>query len=258
MSYPLPLPYVTRELSPNVLLVATPFRLEKVAPVGARMVLFKFGAEVVVWLPIPWGPEFKEILDKFAPGLQVTFVIIANTHHCVAGHTLREPFPQVKFIAPEGSQLKNGVEIDYIVPTTLGDRVLTASEFGVSDDVIGKNFEFIYMTNHLCKELVVYHDATKTIYVGDMLFNLGDLPLEQFSQTLGVPLGGWLMGYWMSPKTYGGKITTNFFNGTWTRNSAAYTGLRAVLSFDFNRVVMCHGNDLEGPDVKKQVLAVFD
>ncbi|CAN3482833.1 hypothetical protein DICA0_F00408 [Diutina catenulata] len=257
MKYQSPLPYTTRSLSEDILVVSCPFGV-----VGARMVLFRYGTGVVVWSPIPWGPEFKEILDGWGPNLTVKYVIIPNAQHCLVAHTLREAFPQVKYIASSSCRLKDSSAIDYAFAKTDGNRVidktLMESNLEFTDPLITTHFEFVYLTEHKNRELVVYENASKTIFIGDMLFNLWHSEVEQYSAELGgAPWGSMAASFISNPNHIVGKFMANYFCGARDKKGLGLLGISAVLSLDFVRVVMCHGNDLEDGDVKKRFREVF-
>ncbi|CAN3366279.1 hypothetical protein DICA3_F00144 [Diutina catenulata] len=240
MGYPSPLTYVTRRLSDNILVASTPFTMGLI-PIGARMVLFKYGSDVVVWSPIPYGPEFKEILSQLGPNLNVSYVIITNAQHCMTAHLYRSFYPKAQIIAAEGSKLKDGSTPDWVITGDYANRVLDQDiikrHIGIRDPVINENFEFVYLSHHQNGELVVYEKNIKTIFVGDVMFNLP-------SDEQGAGLIPSATGYVLSHRSIVGKTITNFFNRTSRQNAPALDGIRAVLSLPFERVVMCHGEDL--------------
>lgn len=251
MSYPSPLPTVTRSLSPDATVILAPFDFLGFMPIGARTALFRYRNEVVVWLPLPYGDYVDKALAKWGPNVLVTWVIVANTHHCMCAHQYKKRFPEAKILAPEGTPLKEGFRPDVIVPKALarqrllGDRL---KSLGV-DNVIVNNFEFVFLDQHYCDELVVYEKNLKTLFVGDLVFNF-EGEVEQFKAGSPPRLRAMLWG--VNPRNYYGQVITCLFNGVFTPNALAKQALRVVVNeFDFDRVVMCHGNDLTGQDVKK-------
>ena len=251
MSYPDPLPTVTRSLSDDVVVILAPFDFLHVVPIGARTALFRYQNQVVVWLPLPYGDYIDEALAKWGSNVSISWVIVANTHHCMCAHQYKRRFPDARILAPEGTPLKEGCRADVIIPKSLarqkllGDRL---KSLGV-DNVIVNNFEFEFLDQHYCDEVVTYEKNLKTLFVGDLLFNF-DGEVEQFQ--VGGPSWRHCMLWKVNPRNYYGQVVTCLFNMVFLPNSLAKEPLRVLVNeFDFDRVVMCHGNDLEGQDVKK-------
>lgn len=211
------------------------------------MALFNFNGNVVVWSAIPHNDDVVKALQLVtgtASGFNVSHLIIPDKEHTMAAKSFKEQYPGMKIIAMEGVDLGEQTPIDYRVTSKYADKIIDAEllrEIGVTDPVILSNFEFVYLPKHANKELVMYDKTSKTVFEADLLFNLRtDTKMEQFDGSS--PFSGWsYMAKFMNPDSkVGGAMLRKIADAN---GSAA--GLKAIYSWDFDRLVMCHGNIFE-------------
>lgn len=262
MGYPKDLKAISRKLTDNIVLTVTAFSRVNILNFGARMGLFNYDGQVIVWSAIPHGDEVKKSI-KLLTGTdetKVSYLIIPDLEHTMAAKSFKEVYPQMKIIASEKVNIP-GLHIDYVIPDKLGNSLIDSkvlTDLGV-DEVISKNFEFVYLPYHTNQELVMFDKNTKILFEADLLFNLGvKEPLEQYSPETGFtkgynPHGGlsFLTRYMHPYSKVGNKLTNSVCN---VRKSKP--GLKTIYNWDFNTIVMCHGNIID-KDAKKAFKNVF-
>lgn len=255
MGYPSNLKVISRKLTENIVISSCAFSRFNKLNFGGRMALFQYNGQVLVWSAIPYGAEVEKSL-KLLTGTNtanVSHLIIPDKEHTMAAKSFKDAFPNLKVIAMETVEVP-GLEIDYVVNHTMGNKLLDEKalrELGIEDKIILDNFEFVYLPYHANKELVMYDKKSKTLFEADLLFNLGvagttsgDVVLEQYSPETGYekgfnPHSGYsFLTRYMQPFSRVGNFLTNKVADL--NNSAA--GLKVIDSWDFNQIVMCHGN----------------
>lgn len=269
--YPANFKIVTQSISPNVMLASSAFLRFNKFNFGNRMALFKFNKNIVVWSPLPYGPQVRATLSQFANSeteggeYNITHVIVPNREHNLAAKSYKTEFPNVKIIAMENIP---DMPTDYLFTSKLGNKVLKGDELASivgGDEIIVNNFEFVYLPFHQNQELVMYEKSSKAVFEGDLLFNLGvpgltsgKVTLEQFSPETGYPKGfnphgGWsFMTRYMQPYSkVGGFLFRKLVNVDKSK-----PGLEAIYGWNFDKIVMCHGNVLT-KDAKEAFKHVF-
>ncbi|RKP32988.1 hypothetical protein METBISCDRAFT_11209 [Metschnikowia bicuspidata] len=248
MQYPEPLKIISRKLTETIVVACSGFKRFGKVNIGARMAIFNYYGSIVVWSAIPHNDEVVEAL-KLANGgsddYKVSHLIIPDKEHTIAAKSFKEKYPELKIIAVEDVDLGELTPIDYRVTSKYAHRILDAEalqEIGITDPVILSYFEFVYLPKHTNKELVMYEKATKTVFEADLLFNLrDDTPMEQFPDTK-YPFSGWSsVAKYLNPDSVIGSAIFRRIADT----NASAEGLWAIYSWDFDRLVMCHGNILE-------------
>lgn len=250
MTYPNPLKVVARQFTDNIVLAASGFKRFGKINFGARMALFHYNDSVVVWSAIPYCEETSKALELLTGKLSsdVSYLIIPDKEHTMAAKLFKAKFPSLKIIAMELVDLGPETPIDYAFTTKYAQKIIDKpllEEIGIKDAVITDNFEFVYLPTHGNKELVTFDKNSKTVFEADLLFNLrDDQPLEQFSEATGFsanyyPHSGWShLTRFMNPDSAVGNFLINRIANT----TASADGLRAIYSWNFDKLVMCHGN----------------
>lgn len=247
MGYPNPLKIFSRKLTENIVVAHSGFKRFDRVNFGARMALFNYNGSVVVWSALPHSEDVINAIELVsgASDCNVSHLIIPDKEHTMAAKSFKEKYPQLKIIAMEGVDLGENTPIDYVFTSKQANKVIGAdalAEMGITDPVIARNFEFVYLPKHANQELVMYEKATKTVFEADLLFNLrDDEPMEQFSDTPH-PFGGWsyISKFLNADSKVGGAMFRRI-----AKVHESSKGLQAIDSWDFDRVVMCHGNILE-------------
>lgn len=218
---------------------------------------------LVVFGPIPWSPETEKFIMSFSDDGKlpnVKYLIAPDVEHHMGIKSWLEHFPQAKVIGPDGliaKKKKEGVTIDYAFTNAHG-RKLLSSEALANDTSLNfpaeiiNEFDFAYFPDHVNHELVVLHKPTKTFLTADLFFNLP--ATQQYQGHINSPTSGlsYLTNYlgidsWLQRKLLGSALPEK-----------EYTPLfNQLYSWGFERVIMCHGNILEGPDVKEKFAKLY-
>ncbi|KAK6465595.1 hypothetical protein DFJ63DRAFT_25213 [Scheffersomyces coipomensis] len=272
MVYPVPLITTSRKITDNVVITSSPFLRGGYFNFGARMALINHNGSIVVWSAMPYGPEVIKGLqlltgDLKADKFNVTHLIIPDNEHTMAIKSFKEVYPEAKIIGSD-SVTFDKFEIDYKIPETLGNQLLSKKELstdvGIKEDTILNNFEFVFLPFHANKELVVYESNSKILFEADLIFNLGaegtttgKVVSEQYSPQTGYPKGfnphsGWsFLTRFLQPHS---SLGTFFFNLLASKKSGP--GLKAIYGWNFEKIVLCHGNIIE-KDAKSTFKHVF-
>lgn len=257
MPYPEKLLTVTKQLAPGLVTSSGPFLIFNAINVGYRMALVQRGDSVLVWSPIPYGTGVEEALKVLTGKLtNPTHLVVPNMHHTIAVKSFKEQFPDLKIFASHDVKL-DGVTIDYVFGPQHANKRIGREELvkmGVNNESILNSFEFVYLDEHKNKEVIVFDKASKSIFAGDVVFNLGvpgtttgKAVLEQYSPEAGAtngfnPHGGWsFFTRYLQPESIIGKRLMRRF----VDPKGGFAGLKAVYGWDFERIVMCHGNVIE-------------
>lgn len=270
MGYPSPLQVVSRKLADHVVISSSGFKRVNKLNLGARMALFHYDGSIVVWSPLPYGSHVLEALllltgknSTEASAFNVTHLIVPDAEHIMAAKSFKEPFPGIKILAMENVNLGNGVEADYVVKAQHGNKILdkaALAEVGITDPPIVNNFEFVYLPTHANRELVAYDKNSKIVFEADLLFNLQAKGLEQFSAATGFKdnynphTGLSFLTRYLRPESSVGRFMFN--KVVKSTSPEAKKGLLAIYLWDFDQLVMCHGNVID-KNAKKTFADVF-
>lgn len=265
--YPNPLKASIKNLNDNIVTVSTAFTRAHTMNFGARMSLFNYNDQIVVWSAVPYGEEVTKALKQLTgkqEDFNVTYLIVPDVEHTMAAKSFKEKYPELKIIAMEGVTL-GGTKIDFKISDKYGNQLLDKDklkEIGIKDDVILNNFEMCYLPNHVNKELVLFDMNSKYLFQADLLLNLGPkgTKLEQYSPATGYPEnfnphGG--LSY-LTRLTHPGS---NFFKNTVNKmlkinQPQNKEGIKIIYNWDFTKMVPCHGNVVE--DGKSMFKKYFD
>jgi len=264
MPYPNPLKIVTQKLTDNILLAASGFKRFDKINFGGRMALFHYNNSVIVWSAMPFGDEVHKAIEKLTgqSSSPVAYLIIPDTEHTIAAKLFKAKYPELKIISVELVDLGPETPIDYVVTSKYSKKLIdkqVLQEIGITDPTITDHFEFVYLPDHANKELVMYDKNSKTLFEADLLFNLStQQPQEQFSEELGFPKNyfpfsgySFLARYLNPDSSIGNKILNKIANST-----ASAEGLRIIYGWDFDKIVMCHGNVIKS-NAKNEFKKVF-
>lgn len=272
MGYPNPLIPSIRKIADNIVTVSCPFASKDRLDFGARMALFNYDGNILVWSPIPYGDYVVEALQILTgttgTKFNVTHVFVVNIQHNMAARTFAKEFPDIKFVASADVHLGGECTVTYPLTEKEGNRVLTGTDMRALFDVHESwwdNFEFLYSCVHKNKEFVLYEKNTKMMFEGDMFMNMGiadgNQTFEQYSPATGCPEKHNPYTGWSFPI---GKVNTQTWLGRWlfsrlnkTKEAEGKAVVRLMYdSWDFETVVTCHGNVICG-NAKDQFKAAF-
>lgn len=275
MGYPTTLQAISRKLTNDIVIASCGFTRVNTLNFGARMALFNYDNSIVVWSAIPYGDEVIKALKLLTgnenEAFNITHLVIPDREHTLAAKSFKAQYPNMKIIAMESVDLGKDCPIDYTFTSKVGneliDKRILSENIGIQDSVILNNFEFVYLPSHKNKELVMFDKNSKILFEADLLFNLGvpgsvsgKTKLEQFSTATGYPenfkphLGKSFLTRYLQPHSKVGNWMAN--KVTKASDSETKKGLKAIYDWDFEKIVMCHGNIIES-DAKNAFKSVF-
>ncbi|EMG46522.1 hypothetical protein SBY92_002678 [Candida maltosa Xu316] len=263
-----------RKINDNAVTVSTPRSVFGLLNFGARMTLFNFNGNIVIYSPIKYDETiFNQAVNKLfdsqdEPVYEIKYAIAANDEHNLYSHEYKEKLG-CKVIAGENCKLKNNCQTDFKLTSKIANRVikgdLWSEDLNITDPFM-KNLELVYLGNHMVHDVEVFDKTSKTLFVGDVLVNLGvpgttegKVTLEQYSPEVGYPQGynphGWLSYFtrYLQPDSAVCRYFANYSAGTKTETGKE--GIKLIDGWNFEKIVMIHGNviDKDAKDVWKKL-----
>ncbi|KAK9468273.1 hypothetical protein V1512DRAFT_259124 [Lipomyces arxii] len=249
MAYQKPLNGVVRQLNPSITILSVPFTRLHILEIGGRSTFITLPSKsLAIIAPVPYDESSASIVGDFP----VKWLIAPDFEHHMALKSWKEKYPDAKVIGVTGLRARKasqGVAVDYEV--SLPSKVITPLEAGIDDPELNEVFKFVYAPQHPNKELVTYHEPTKTLIEADLLFNLP--ALEQYSKSQVSNKGGFTRifnsmhpGSWLHAKMVGGM----------KGKPGGIEAIKAVDSLDFETLIPCHGEVIES-DAKEKFKKTF-
>ena len=188
--------------------------------VGTRMTVIRLSGErLLLHSPVELDPELRRELDSLG---RVCFAVAPNrVHHLYAGK-VAEAYPEARLWVAPGLERKRP---DLRFVAVLGDDA-PAEWRGAVEQVFfrGRPYE---------NEVVFFHRASRTLMLCDLAFNFGP--------SAAAPTR-WLMSLLRSYGRFGpSKLDPWLIRD----RRAARASLERILDWDFDRVVVAHGDVLE-------------
>jgi hypothetical protein len=186
--------------------------------VGRRMGVARLaGGDLFVHSPAPLGEGLWQALDALG---EVRYVSAASGLH---GHRFMEQYatayPEAEMLAPPGLARRRP-DLDFAVE--LGDE---------TDPRLAADFDQALVRGHRhWTEVLFLHRPSRTLLVGDVVWNV----------TASLPFGARLWAGWRP----GVRPTRPFRMGFGDR-AAARDSLERVLAWDFDRILIGHGEPIE-------------
>ncbi|KAF5352163.1 hypothetical protein D9758_009197 [Tetrapyrgos nigripes] len=208
----------------------SPFKLGFM-PLGFRSTAVKLSnGDVWVHASTPFDNETKESLDKLGP---VKYIMNSSLAHHFFLTEFKNAYPNAKIIGVEGISAKKGMKFD-------GEygRDSEGTKYGYEDEI--KTCFFSGSSN---KEVAWYHTSSKTLIVGDLMFNLP--ATEQFSKS-----GSSGKLPFISTLSPTGMFCKSTLWGFGVDKEQMKKDIKTVYDWDFERIIMGHGNVIE-KDAKK-------
>jgi hypothetical protein len=208
-----------RPLAPDLWVAERPQRFYGLE-VGTRMTVVRL-ADGAVWLhsPVALDPRLCAELDAIG---RVRFVVAPNrVHHLYAGWVV-DSYPEARLWVGPGVERKRP---DLVYVAVLGDEA-PAEWRGQVDQVFfrGRPYE---------NEVVFFHRASRTLILCDLAFNFGPRAARSTR---------WLMRLIRSYGHFGPSKLDPFLIKD---RAAARASLERILAWDFDRIVIAHGEVLE-------------
>jgi hypothetical protein len=208
-----------RRLSEEVLVQEVPFRFGGME-LGGRMTVVRL-PDGGLWIhsPVRLEEGTRAVVDTLGP---VRFLVAPNVMHHVHLGAWAAAYPQAKVVAPAGLRRKRpGLRLE----AELGDTPEPGYAAVFSQQLMRgmpKLDEFIFL-----------HRPSRTLLVTDLAFNICESP-------------SWLTRTYLKLcRTYGKLAPTLLLKSMVKDKAALRASLDTVLGWDFERVVVCHGEVLE-------------
>lgn len=254
-------------LIPGVLATHSSIFMRVFMEIGARATAIKLDSPdegIVVFAPIPWGPEMQGFLQVLEPGkalsdINVKYLVAPDCEHHMALKSWKEQFPNAKILGPEPLNERKkaeGIALDYAFREQHGSRLLTGESLVAETSLplpsdLTREFDFVYFPAVVNKELVLLHKPTRTLLSADLFFNL---PAYQQYKGSGInPTSGLSfvtrflgMDSWLQRKVLGTAIKP--------KDAVA---INALYNWNFDRLIMCHGDVLEGEESRSKFAKLF-
>ncbi|MBI4515865.1 MAG: DUF4336 domain-containing protein [Deltaproteobacteria bacterium] len=208
-----------RELDNDLWVVERPQRFYGLE-VGTRMSVIRLtDGSLLLHSPVALSPELGRELD--ARGA-VRFVVAPNRfHHLYAGEVQRA-YPQARLWVAPGLERKRP---DLRISGVLGD--------GAPEQWRGEVDQVFFRGRPFENEVAFFHRASRTLLLCDLAFNFGRsaAPLTRLLMSVLQRRGGF------GPSRLDPLLIRD--------RTAARASLAAILAWDFDRVVVAHGDVLE-------------
>jgi hypothetical protein len=208
-----------RALAPDLWVVDRPQRFFGLS-VGTRMTVMRLAdGSLMLHSPIALDDRVRHELDALGP---VRFVVAPNrVHHLYAGD-VAPSYPEARLWIGPGLEVKRP-DLRYVA---ILDDEAPAEWRGQVDQVFfrGRPYE---------NEIVFFHRASRTLIMCDLAFNFG-------------PTAPLTTRIWMSLMLSYGKFGPSKLDPLLIRDRpAARASLKKILAWDFDRVIVAHGDVLE-------------
>jgi hypothetical protein len=213
------MPAPLRALAPDLWVAARPQTFYGI-PVGTRMTVIRLAdGSLLLHSPVELDPGLRAELDAVG---RVRYAVAPNrVHHLYAGR-VTESYPEARLWVGPGVEKKRP---DLVYVAVLGDEA-PAEWRGQVDQVFfaGRPYE---------NEVTFFHRASRTLVLCDLAFNLREGTAF---------VTRWLM---KSIRSYGHFGPSTLDPWLIKDRAAARASLKRILAWDFDRVIVAHGDVLE-------------
>jgi hypothetical protein len=200
-----------RQLHENLWCADEPF-VTKGLHLGARMTVVRLqNGELILISPLHFSSEAQQKLAQLG---EVKYLISPNKFHFLDLVEYSKAYPQALVYFPPGLKIK-----DLEPHAFLSDEPENAWRNEMD--------QTIFRGNSLFQEVVFFHRASRTLILTDLCFNL------QRRDFLGK-----LLGFHRFGPSLLERVTTR-------RRTLARASLRHILQWDFDRIVVAHGEIVE-------------
>ncbi|KAF9069480.1 hypothetical protein BDP27DRAFT_718995 [Rhodocollybia butyracea] len=223
---------VIREVAKDVWIFSRPFGRYGI-PVGGRSTAVKL-QNGGLWLlaSTPLDTDTKAKLEELGP---VKYIIGADAVHHMFLSDFKKAYPEAKVIAPKAAIER--IEDKALKFDGIWGSDPEGTKYGFEEDV-----QHCYFSGFKNKDVAFFHPSSKTMIQADLLFNLP--PTEQYSKSTSsgrIPLVGNLVGNFGPFSWFHSRFTASMDEDT----KAMKRDVNTVTSWDFTRIIPCHGDVIE-------------
>jgi len=193
--------------------------------VFARMTIVRLD-DSTLWVhdPCQLTPQLKSQIDELG---EVAYIIAPGTYHHLHVLAFQSHYPNAEtFICPGLEKKRDDLHFDWILGNQPDHRWQTELDQ-----------HFVQGTIFMA-EVVFLHKTSKTLILVDLLENIGD----DYTHDASMLLKFWwknVFHMWNNP-----KAAPEYQLG-WGNKKRVKEGLKTILSWDFDRIIIAHGNLIE-------------
>jgi hypothetical protein len=220
-----------QQLAPDLWIANQPLRFMGLS-VGTRMTVIRLeDGRLVVISPIALTPELTTQLDRLG---SVAYQIAPNRYHHLFAQAFQQQYPQAEFWGAIGLQEKR--------PDLKIEHVMTAEAGDIGADILYRQFSGLNVPGTTLSglgkpdpinEVVFYHKPSHTLIITDIAFHFDETNAWE-TRLAGKLIGG-----------YKALQPTLLEKWVLTDRTLVERSIRAVLEWDFDRVIMAHGSIIE-------------
>ncbi|KAI0070992.1 hypothetical protein K474DRAFT_696643 [Panus rudis PR-1116 ss-1] len=233
---------VVRQVAPNVTTFSRPFtRFLGLFPMGGRSTAIKL-SDGSVWViaSTPLSAETMEAISLMGP---VKYILAASADHHRFLAEWHRAYPNASIIGVEGLPEKTnaeGLSFSGLYGVDSPD-----TRYGFEDEI-----QACYFNGFAKRDVAWLHIASKTLIVADLIFNLPANEQYTMSHSKAKP------AFFMPKLAPGNKAMQKFVWSQGKDKEAMRRDARIVAGWDFERIIMCHGDIIE-TDAKKAWESVY-
>jgi hypothetical protein len=187
----------------------------------ARMTVVRLhSGELMLHSPCNIDATMAESISALGP---VAHIVAPGNFHTMYTATAQAAFPGAKtWICPGVERRRPALKYDGI----LGD-VVPADWAGEIDQVVVQG-------TRIMREVAMFHRASRTLILVDLIENFTDA----------TPLAGWTLKLWFKYvlRMWNNPRPAPEYRMGWSDRRAAATSLRRILAWDFQQIVLAHGD----------------
>jgi hypothetical protein len=191
---------------------------------SARMTLLRLSdGNLLLHSPCDIDEQMKRSIERIG---KVAHIVAPGSYHHLHVASAQKAFPQAQtYICPGVERKRPDMDFDWI----LGDRP-PAAWHGDVEQVLVRGTRFIW-------EVAFFHKTSRTLVLVDLVENIGDRTDDV----------GWGLKFWW-------KVVFHMWNVPkpapeyqlgWKDKAAARLSLNRILQWDFERVIIAHGDLIE-------------
>lgn len=202
---------------------------------NARMAVIRVSdTELLLHSPCEIDPETKKAISALG---HVAYIVAPGTYHHIYVPSAQAAFPDAEtYICPGIERKRPDLEFDWF----LGDRPPEAWA-GILDQVLVRGNKHIW-------EVAFFHRPSKTLLLVDLIENFTD-------QT---PDVNWVLTLWWKAvfRMWNNPKPAPEYQLGWKDKTAARRTLGRILEWDFDKIILSHG-DLIETDAKKRAIQAW-